>query len=65
MGAFWVIGGRYASTRFDKLADGAEEERYGPFESYKAAKQEWERLSWKTVDNCHFRYRIVEDQNVE
>lgn len=61
---FWVVGGRYASTRFDRIADGGGEERHGPFDTYEAAENEWKRLSWRTVDNCYYRYRVVEEETV-
>lgn len=64
IGAYWVVGGRYASTEFDKLAPGAQEERYGPFQTYAEAETEWQRLSWLKVDDCQVRYRIVEDEEV-
>ena len=64
MGVFWIIGGRYASTKFDRFAPGASEERHGPFKTYAAAEKEWQRLSWRNVDDCHYRYRIVEKENV-
>jgi len=28
---YWVVGGRYTDTTFSEIADGAEEERVGPF----------------------------------
>ena len=57
-------GGRFASTRFDRFANGTREERHGPFRNYDRAVREWNRLAWKTVDDCHFRYRIVEEEPV-
>jgi hypothetical protein len=57
---FWVVGGEYTDTSFKRIVGGGEEERHGPFETYEAAEAEWSRLAWKTVDNCHFRYRVVE-----
>jgi Domain of unknown function (DUF4170) len=59
MANYWVVGGEYTSTRFDRLAEGRTEERYGPFPNYVEAKKEWMRQSWRHVDNCHCRYRIV------
>ncbi len=57
MGQFWVIGGAYTDTRFDQLL-GPSEEWFGPFSDYEAAKVEWSKRAWKTVDDCNTRYRI-------
>jgi hypothetical protein len=43
------------------MADGGAEERFGPFASYAAAKAEWQRRAWSTVDDAHARYRIEEE----
>ena len=64
MSMFWVVGGRYASTKFDKLADDATEEKFGPFDTYAQAEKEWQRRSWQNVDNCYYRYRVVEGATV-
>lgn len=61
MNRFWVVGGRYRDTRFSTLAEGAREERYGPFPRYEDAKTEWQNRSWSQVDDCLVRYRIVEE----
>jgi len=58
--AFWVIGGEYASTRFERIAPGGREERIGPFASYEEAKAAWAARAFATVDDAHARYRIVE-----
>ena len=34
------------------------EEWHGPFDDYNAAKTEWSRRSWSTVDDAMCRYRI-------
>jgi len=57
MTQFWVIGGEYADTRFEHLL-GPREEWFGPFHDYEAAKTEWAKRAWNTVDDCHTRYRI-------
>jgi hypothetical protein len=31
---------------------------YGPFETYEAAREEWARHAWNTVDDAHMRFRI-------
>ena len=61
MKKYWVVGGEYASTAFDKMAPGKTEERHGPYTSLKDARAQWQRLSWQKVDNCNVRYRIEEE----
>jgi len=61
MKKYWVVGGEYASTAFDKMAPGKTEERYGPYTSLNDARAQWQRLSWQKVDNCNVRYRIEEE----
>lgn len=61
MKRWWVIGGEYESTRFEKIAPGKSEERYGPFETYEAAHKKWAERAWATVDDAHSRFRIVEE----
>jgi len=55
---FWVVGGPYCDTKFDEPAAGGGEEWYGPFDDYNAAKIEWSRRAWSTVDDAMCRYRI-------
>lgn len=57
MQQYWVVGGEYRDTKFQKPLCGAEE-WIGPFQSYQDAKQEWSRRAWQTVDDAHTRYRI-------
>jgi hypothetical protein len=59
-GPYWVVGGEYADTSFRRLAPGAKEERIGPFHSYESAYKAWRAASWRHVDQCNWRYRIVE-----
>ena len=61
---YWVVGGFYKDTRFEEFADGHGPERYGPFKTYEQAEQEWHRLSWLQVDNCHVFYRIIDETPV-
>jgi hypothetical protein len=61
MARYWVIGGEYADTGFERIAGGGPEERIGPFDSYEAAKAGWQARAWATVDNAHARYRIEEE----
>lgn len=55
---YWVVGGEYTDTHFAKLAAGKNEEWIGPFVDYQAAKKEWAKRSWGSVDSCNVRYRI-------
>lgn len=62
MARYWIVGCEYDSTDFVDMADGHEEERIGPFETYGAARKEWVRLSWCGVDNAHLRYFIRKEE---
>jgi Mg2+/Co2+ transporter CorC len=55
---FWVIGGVYTDTNFHKLANGGEEIRTGPFQSYEAAQNEWKSRSMAAIDDAYARFRI-------
>ncbi|MEE8534483.1 MAG: DUF4170 domain-containing protein [Kiloniellales bacterium] len=57
MAQYWVVGGEYTDTHFHEALDG-NEEWIGPFGDYQTAKQEWAKRAWRTVDDCHARYRI-------
>lgn len=59
--AFWVIGGEYADTEFRTLAKGRTEERIGPFATFEEARGAWSARAFATVDDCHSRFRIVEE----
>jgi hypothetical protein len=61
MKRYWVIGGIYADTKFDRTQDGRPEQKFGPFRTYEEAKAEWQRRAWSTVDNASARYRIEEE----
>lgn len=63
MTRYWVVGGDYQSTNFRELAEGAVEERHGPFESYAAARRKWAERAMATVDNATARFRIEEDSS--
>jgi len=56
-GKFYVVGGEYADTGFAVIANGQDEERYGPYTEGEA-KIVWRALTGKTVDNALVRYRI-------
>lgn len=61
MKRYWVVGGLYADTNFDRLQDGGKELRYGPFSTYDEAKSEWQKRAWETVDHANARFRIEEE----
>ena len=56
--SYWVIGGTYKNTKFEKLKDGENLKKFGPFNSYIEAKKKWDKLSWENVDNCFVRFVI-------
>jgi len=58
MPQFWVVGGEYADMKFRIPAQGCEEQWIGPYDDYDAAKAEWNKRAWKTVDTATTRYRI-------
>jgi hypothetical protein len=62
MQEYWVVGGEYTDTTFQRLADGKSLERYGPFPSYEAARQAWQGRTMATIDNALIRYRCLTEQ---
>tara|TARA_A100001388_G_C28676213_1_gene454096 strand:- start:510 stop:695 length:186 start_codon:yes stop_codon:yes gene_type:complete len=58
--SFWVVGGIYKDTKFKELAEGQKLEKYGPFKKYSEAKQKWDYHSWQNVDNCFYRFTIIQ-----
>lgn len=54
---FYVIGGEYADTTFQQIAEGKTEQRHGPL-SEKEAHDLWRSLTGKTVDNALVRFRV-------
>ena len=61
MARFWVVGGEYADSSFERLAKGASEERHGPFMSYEEAYATWQARARATIDDALVRFRIVEE----
>ena len=61
MARYWVIGGEYADTRFERLAPGTREQRRGPFASYAEAYEVWQVRARATIDDALIRFRIVEE----
>jgi len=65
LGETWyVVGGEYADTSFNKLAAGTRLESYGPFPRPEA-RAVWRALTGKTVDNAMIRYNIVTVEALE
>jgi len=56
--AYWVVGGIYTDTTFTETANGAPEERHGPFDTHAQAEAEWRALAMATIDDAYARYRI-------
>ncbi len=54
---FWVVGGEYHDTDFNRLAGPAE--ALGPFADYDVAFKEWEKRSMEMKRHAHVRYTIV------
>jgi hypothetical protein len=57
---FWVVGGEFRDTDFNRLAGPAE--ATGPFADYETAFKEWERRSMEMKRHAHVRYTIVSNQ---
>lgn len=57
---FWVIGGEYETTAFEKLVDGTEQ-ILGPYRNVDAAKRAWEDLAVATRSICNARFTIVRE----
>ncbi len=65
MTKYWVVGGEYRSTKFRDLAEGASEERHGPFDDYEAARKKWAERAMATVDSATSRFHIEQDSSTE
>jgi len=61
MQRFWVVGGLFADTNFDKMLPDQQLERWGPFSTYAEAKAVWQKRAWETVDQANARFHIVEE----
>ena len=65
MPKYWVVGGEYKNTKFEDLAPGKEEERFGPYLTLEDARRHWSALAMSTVDNAHIRYSIEHENSAE
>lgn len=54
---WYVVGGEYADTDFEVIAEGKKLESYGPFARQEALNT-WRALTGKTVDNAMIRYDL-------
>ncbi len=57
---YWVIGGEYTDTAFDRMVEGTERVM-GPFGDRQRALQVWQRMADETRSNCHARFTIAEE----
>ena len=55
MSEYWVVGGEFVDSKFNVLAPGRGQERYGPFPDYESARKEWQARTMATVDNALVR----------
>lgn len=65
MKQFWVIGGIYADTYFEKPAPGSQIGKWGPFHTYEEAKAAWQKKAWESVDQANARFTITEEDGGE
>lgn len=54
---WYVVGGEFADTGFEKIAAGKQLDTYGPFARQEALNK-WRELTGKTVDNAMVRYDL-------
>ena len=59
--SYWVVGGEYTDTSFERFAPGRSEERYGPYATYREAYAAWSTHTRATIDDATVRYRIIDD----
>ncbi len=57
-GRYWVIGGKYADTRFNEMIEGTSR-LAGPFPNRDQALGEWRRLATETKADCLTRFSIA------
>ena len=57
---YWVIGGEFETTAFDRVLDGTQR-IMGPFGCREQAKQAWEQVAVETRSICNARFTIVQD----
>jgi hypothetical protein len=57
---YWVVGGEFQSTAFDRLVDGTERV-FGPFTSRDEAEQVWRHTSERHRPRCNVRFTILHE----
>jgi hypothetical protein len=57
---YWVIGGEYASTAFDRVVEGTER-ILGPYRCQEEAHRAWEEVAVATRSVCLARFTIVQE----
>jgi len=59
---FWIVGGEYTDTSFDRMVDGTRQ-LHGPFNRYEDALSLWHRLADATRSICTARFVITHEGN--
>ena len=59
-----VVGGEYADTTFEALAEGVSLDVHGPFKRQQAMDK-WRELTGKTIDSAVTRYELIEAKELE
>ena len=57
---YWVIGGEFETTAFDRLLDGTKR-ILGPYRDVDDAKKAWEHVAVETRSICNARFTIVRE----
>jgi hypothetical protein len=57
---FWVIGGEYTDTAFERLVEGSGEV-LGPYDSYDQARAVWQDRSVATRSQALMRFNIARE----
>ena len=58
MTSYWVIGGEYEDTSFQRMVANKPKERHGPFATYGEAMAAWRTKAMATVDNACTRFHV-------
>lgn len=55
---YFVVGGEFKDMTFEEIRPGTDE-KYGPFDTYSAAYDQWKSKVWMRVDTATHRLVIV------